>query len=96
MLDAPCSEIFPFFKTGRVFLLQKRRRLLGELRRRKTGLHGIIVMGGDRIEFVIMAAGALQRVREEGFADTVRHIIEKALSRDLRHFHAREFPWSHA
>ena len=45
---------------------------------------------------MIVAACALERLGEEGFADTVGDVVEKALARDLGDFHAREFPRAHA
>ena len=45
---------------------------------------------------MIVAARALERLGEEGFADTVGDIVEEALARDLGDFHAGEFPRAHA
>ena len=53
-------------------------------------------MRGHGIELMIVAAGALQRVSEEGFADAVGHIIQEALTCDFGDFHARQLPGAHA
>ena len=45
---------------------------------------------------MIVAAGALERLGEESFADAVGDVVEKALARDLGDFHAGEFPRAHA
>ena len=53
-------------------------------------------MRGHGIEFVIVTAGALQRVRKKGLTHAVCHIVEEALPRDLFDLHTGQLPWPHA
>ena len=96
VLDAAWFEVFLFFEAGGVFRGQEWRGTFGELGGAEAGLHGVVVMRGHGIELVIVAAGALQRMCEEGFADAVGDVIEEALAGDFGDLHAGEFPGSHA
>ncbi len=96
VLDAACFEIFFLFEACRVFLRQERCGAFGELGGAEAGLHGVVIMRGNGIELVIVAAGALEGVGEEGFADAVGDVIEEALTCDFGDFHARQLPGAHA
>ena len=62
---------------------------------REDRLDGVVVAGGDGVELMVVATGALQGLGEEGFADAVGDIIEEALPCDLGHLHGGEFPRTH-
>ena len=49
-----------------------------------------------RIEFVIVAASALQGMCQERFADAISNVVKKSLPSDFGNFHSGQFPGAHA
>ena len=70
--------------------------MVGELGGGEDGHHAVVVAGGDGVEFVVVALGALEWVGEEGLADGVDDVIEPELAGLLEDGHGGLLPRSHA
>ena len=70
--------------------------MLGELGGREDGHHTVVVAGGDGVEFVVVAFGALHGVGEESLAHGVGDIIEPELAGFFEDGHRGLLPGAHA
>ena len=86
----------PLLESLPILLRKKGCFPLGKLGGSESSLKAIKVASGDRIELVIMTAGAAQGMGEEHLTHTVGDVIQKSLAGDLRDLHARQLPGSHA
>ena len=89
-------KVGEFFEAGGVFFFGEGGWAFGELGGGEDGLEGVVVVGGDGIEFVVVATGAFEGLAEEGDADGVGDVVQEALAGDFGDFHAGEFPGAHA
>ena len=87
---------FLFFESLLILDSEEGRSPFGELGRGEHGLKGVVILRRNGVELMIVTAGALQGMGEEGLAYAIAHVVKEALSGDLRHLHPRQFPWAHA
>ena len=87
---------FLFFESLLILDAEEGRSPFGELGRGEHGLEGVVVLRRNGVELMVVTAGALQGMGEEGLANAIAHVVKEALSGDLRHLHPRQFPWAHA
>ena len=82
------AQVEAFGRFGR----QERQGPPRERRACEHGLHAVVVPGRNRVELVVVAAGAAQRQAEKRLPDVMRHVIEEQLSGHPRHSHASVLP----
>ena len=63
-----------------VFVFQESDLVFRKLSGRENRHHAIVVSGGNRVEFMVVAFRALHWVSEEGLADRICDVIEPKLS----------------
>src|SRR5688572_3478186 len=89
-------EVLLLFEPACALLRQKPRLPLCHLRRRECRLYAVVVPRRNRIELVIVAPRALERMCEECLPYAIGHIIQKSLACDTGNFHPGQLPWTHA
>ena len=79
----------------RFFLRQKRHGPILKLHRREHRLQAVVIASWQRIELVIMAAAAAQRLAQERYPHALRDVIQELLPCFDRNAHGRMFPRAH-